>query len=1401
MGGGQHRGHGPDNTSGRRGSGGSGRDGYSGSGGRSPRPAPYGQGYERDHRRQPPPPPPHWDHNDGGSIGSRDRGRGGGGGGDQRSWRYGEFGTDPLERAVSAAGGGNTTSCAAGVGGGYTNSRTGGGGGSSYSRYNGGNSTASGRGGGGPSSASAAGSGSGSGGFKASGRDAAGDRGGRNLPWQRGTTSTTGSTGTNKAKEPLPRSTTTGIKQIIGGGIARPPTPPRRTSSEPHPPPHPQQPPQQQPHTLSQQQHHQSPSHAASRQQHTQQHFFPSSSPTAGAGSPRHNNQGSFGGGGGGKGGRGGSDWSAKYRQSIENRSSRHHHASSSASGPAAAASSSPQAMAVAFGETLDRLKRFVKTGPDDTVAAAGDISHASPDRRNESEHGARVGSPSARPSSSKTSAPNTSLQATSRSPRAGTSSKALPKLKAGGALGRGKQPTRNEMLKLAQGSKSASTLSSSRPSMMGAAARSKSPPPSARLAMQARPAYSPTKGKSRLSSAVIDVPLSKSMMARSVSSGAAGGAHALPKKGRAQPTNTPIAPSHTARLQARRFGRAAAAMNRENKEKTAKDTMELCAVGRQQKTSKIVPSTHGVQWQQEKVHMEVPTSKRPSFKQKEAAASTSKLGAIKAKAQAHSTAKHIATNKRASVPTSPPKASASIREAQGSSRRREVEKSSGDKTDADVMDKPVPQMALPALQQDNEVVEVPPPPKQQHQEGAPSQPQKAPTADRRTSTHTAVPAPQMVLPVLQQNDEVVEAAPPPKQQQQQQRQEEAPPPHKAATANHRIHTVHGITLDLDALDTDDARILDLSNVVISHPNEYDVLFGRGGLIGDHPGNKRFRDLVQACREDYTNCAKAEKSAVSHKIVRAIRTANPPGRFLKKQVADGHWYDVGCNEAVKKCSQTLRDRKLSEVTSTVDAASDGEWQATCDFFDDVMSISSTEDNDGGCDTVVASSDTPQLNAETITVDRDQGKQSNDADAEIAGTEKESDDLNRSKTPSLCGSSPPLPAKEEEEQKLELENDRSQSDSIDGSVVSNLSDIYNPAVMLVDQGTQKDSGTKEDNAMSIDDEPTTIKVAVSKKQCSIAVSKKQSFKARDDDSIMFIGSSSSSSSLSSSSSSDSSIEIIENNENKSSSSDSSKTKDQKDSNENKSAVKEAKGVGADNDDYDSSDDERSMKMNFIRPSEVKASPPTDSDVPMSISVKSSGPQSSVEAIQDTPLTASDSKPAAEDTAAQVLAESEVAPSKGEDYSSGKDSTGNDDGEASGKKRPLDRSPSSVYEDGSRKKYRQLTSSGDKKEAREGEVALSAPRPLIQGRTSADLDIMEFVPHLNRTELDDATGKPVHYITVYDMRMGKWNAIVRVCHHCSSFAVGGQSDRKRLSFNCVSLDLLNFLSNVSTPRYLV
>ena len=65
--------------------------------------------------------------------------------------------------------------------------------------------------------------------------------------------------------------------------------------------------------------------------------------------------------------------------------------------------------------------------------------------------------------------------------------------------------------------------------------------------------------------------------------------------------------------------------------------------------------------------------------------------------------------------------------------------------------------------------------------------------------------------------------------------------------------------------------------------------------------------LVAANKELYVTLPKKQKMLLSQSIVNAVRSQNPPGRFLQKDGKTDLWYDVGDKRAQEKTSQALRE--------------------------------------------------------------------------------------------------------------------------------------------------------------------------------------------------------------------------------------------------------------------------------------------------------------------------------------------------------------------------------------------------------------------------------------------------------------------------------------------------------------
>jgi hypothetical protein len=89
-------------------------------------------------------------------------------------------------------------------------------------------------------------------------------------------------------------------------------------------------------------------------------------------------------------------------------------------------------------------------------------------------------------------------------------------------------------------------------------------------------------------------------------------------------------------------------------------------------------------------------------------------------------------------------------------------------------------------------------------------------------------------------------------------------------------------------------------------PARYDVLFGRGRPIQCHPGNIRFRQLLEVHADEYERVSKFEKTLLAARLVQTVKATG--SRFLK-QVDGDRWVQVGEVMSHKKVSQSFRTRR------------------------------------------------------------------------------------------------------------------------------------------------------------------------------------------------------------------------------------------------------------------------------------------------------------------------------------------------------------------------------------------------------------------------------------------------------------------------------------------------------------
>ena len=95
-------------------------------------------------------------------------------------------------------------------------------------------------------------------------------------------------------------------------------------------------------------------------------------------------------------------------------------------------------------------------------------------------------------------------------------------------------------------------------------------------------------------------------------------------------------------------------------------------------------------------------------------------------------------------------------------------------------------------------------------------------------------------------------------------------------------------------------------------PRENDVLLGRGGRSGNHPGNKKYLALKDKMQKQYMKANKNEKKDISQELVNIVNHTWH-GRFLRMDAATKQWFEIDNESARKKCSQALRELNTPEV--------------------------------------------------------------------------------------------------------------------------------------------------------------------------------------------------------------------------------------------------------------------------------------------------------------------------------------------------------------------------------------------------------------------------------------------------------------------------------------------------------
>lgn len=91
----------------------------------------------------------------------------------------------------------------------------------------------------------------------------------------------------------------------------------------------------------------------------------------------------------------------------------------------------------------------------------------------------------------------------------------------------------------------------------------------------------------------------------------------------------------------------------------------------------------------------------------------------------------------------------------------------------------------------------------------------------------------------------------------------------------------------------------------ILDPGENDVIAGRGAAVNLNKGNQKFRALCFERKPEFDAASHAAKRRIATEIVNQTKAAN--GRFLKRKVEKGPWYEIDTEKAILKACQVMRE--------------------------------------------------------------------------------------------------------------------------------------------------------------------------------------------------------------------------------------------------------------------------------------------------------------------------------------------------------------------------------------------------------------------------------------------------------------------------------------------------------------
>jgi hypothetical protein len=97
-------------------------------------------------------------------------------------------------------------------------------------------------------------------------------------------------------------------------------------------------------------------------------------------------------------------------------------------------------------------------------------------------------------------------------------------------------------------------------------------------------------------------------------------------------------------------------------------------------------------------------------------------------------------------------------------------------------------------------------------------------------------------------------------------------------------------------------------------PSVTDVVCGKGKECFNHPGNRRFRAVIDANLKRYQTASnKMDKSAIVNEIVDLVRKdCSYNGGFVRPETYGDRWFEIGDDAAREKVGQVIRDSMLKQ---------------------------------------------------------------------------------------------------------------------------------------------------------------------------------------------------------------------------------------------------------------------------------------------------------------------------------------------------------------------------------------------------------------------------------------------------------------------------------------------------------